>query len=295
MQLGVKLPHTGPTLETSSLSDHASRLEAAGFDSLWVGDHVVLPAAIASYYPSTAVRRATWPAAHTPYLETIVALAVAAASTTRVRLGTAVIVAAQRNPVLLAKQLAGVAHVSNGRLEVGVGAGWLREEFEALNAPFDRRGARMLEWIELMRTCWTGRPAEFAGENYYLPPDLFILPAPPTTIPVYVGGHSRRALQRAGTVGDGWLGQQFANELDPERLAGEVACVRAAATAAGRDPAGLRVILRIVNSASRAEHVAAHLNALAQAGVHEVIVETGPESGDAVADHSVLRDAADSV
>lgn len=290
MQLGVKLPHTGAAVASTPVPDRARALEAAGFDSLWVSDHVVLPSVMASPYPFAADGRATWPS-DTPYLETIVVLAAAAASTSRVRLGTAVLVVPQRNPVLLAKQLAGVAHLAGGRLDVGVGAGWLREEFDALAAPFEGRGERMVEWVEIMRACWTGRPAAHTGRGYRLPADLYVLPAPPEPIPVYVGGHSPRALRRAGAIADGWLGQQSALGFDTALLARETAAVRAAADAAGRNPAALRMVLRIVDSAGRADEVAAHLGALAAAGIDEVIVEVA-ESGDAAADHAVLRSAA---
>jgi probable F420-dependent oxidoreductase len=291
IQLGVKLPHTGAAVAADSVPARARELELAGFDSLWVSDHVVLPSVMASPYPFAADGRATWPS-DTPYLETVVVLAAAAAATTRVRLGTAVLVVPQRNPVLLAKQIASVAHIAGGRVELGVGAGWLREEFVALDAPFDGRGSRMLEWIAVMRACWTGRPPEFCGEHYHLPPDLLVLPTPPAAVPVYVGGHSPRALRRAGTIGDGWLGQQSALDLDHDLLAAEVVVVRAAAAAAGRDPATSRIVLRIVDSAGRADRVASCLADLAKAGVDEVIVEVDPRDGDPVADHSVLRDAA---
>jgi probable F420-dependent oxidoreductase len=293
MQLGVKLPHTGAAIGTSSVPARARDLEAAGFDSLWVSDHVVLPSVITSYYPFGPEGRVTW-AADTPYLEAVVVLAAAAAATTRVRLGTAVLVVPQRNPVLLAKQIASVALIADGRLDLGVGAGWLSEEFDALDAPFDRRGARMLEWIEIMRDCWTGRPAAHNGPHYRLTADLLVLPALPAPVPILVGGHSARALQRAGEIGDGWLGQQSALEFDTDLLAREIATVHAAAMAAGRDrPA--RIVLRIIDSAGRADQVAAALGALAAAGVDEVIVEVDPQSGDPVADHAVLRDAAEAL
>lgn len=294
IQLGVKLPHTGAAVASGSVPARARELEAAGFDSLWVSDHVVLPSVMASRYPFAADGRATWPA-DTPYLETIVVLAAAAAATSRARLGTAVLVLPQRNPVLLAKQIASVAQVAGGRVELGVGAGWLREEFEALDAPFDGRGARMLEWVALMRACWTGRPPEFPGHHYHLPPGIFALPAPPAPIPVYVGGHSPRALRRAGTIGDGWLAQQSALDFDLELLGAEVGVVRAAAAAAGHDPTAARIVLRVIDSAGRAGLVASRLADLAKAGVDEVIVEVDPRDGDAVADHAVLRDAAESL
>jgi probable F420-dependent oxidoreductase len=291
IQLGVKLPHTGAAVVDGSVPGRARELEEAGFDSLWVSDHVVLPSVMASRYPFAADGRATWPT-DTPYLESVVVLAAAAAATTRVRLGTAVLVLPQRNPVLLAKQVASVAQIAGGRVELGVGAGWLREEFDALDAPFDGRGARMLEWIDVMRACWTGRPPEFSGGHYHLPPDLLVLPTPPAPVPVYVGGHSPRALRRAGTAGDGWLAQQSALELAPELLAAEVGTVRAAAATAGRDPGATRIVLRVIDSAGRADVVASRLADLAKAGVDEVIVDVDPRAGDAVADHAVLRDAA---
>jgi probable F420-dependent oxidoreductase len=293
MQLGVKLPHTGAAVAVGGLPERARALEAAGFDSLWVSDHVVFPVETTSWYPFAADGRPTWPA-DTPYVETVVALAVAAASTERIRIGTAVLVVPQRNPLLLAKQLASVAHVSGGRLEVGIGAGWLREEFEALDAPFGGRGARMVEWVDIMRACWTGRPDEYLGKHYHLPADLVVLPAPPAPVPIYVGGHSPLALRRAATIADGWLGQQAADAFDTALLADEVAAVRRAADAADRDRSQLRVVLRVVNSAGRAAQVAAQLGALGKAGVDEVIVDVDPLNGDPVTDHDILRDAAES-
>ena len=294
MQLGVKLPHTGDAVAGGSVTESARALEAAGFDSLWVSDHIVLPDVMASPYPFAADGKATWPS-DTPYLETVVVLAAAAASTSRVRLGTAVLVVPQRNPLLLAKQLASVAHIAGNRLEIGVGAGWLREEFEALQAPFDGRGGRMVEWVQLMRSCWTGRPAAFESRNYRLPGGLYVLPTPPAPVPVYVGGHGSRALRRAATIGDGWLAQQSAESFDADGLAREISVIRTAAMDAGRDPGTLRMVLRIVDSAGRADRVAASLRALAKAGVNEVIIEVDPKAGDPVADHAVLRDAADSL
>jgi alkanesulfonate monooxygenase SsuD/methylene tetrahydromethanopterin reductase-like flavin-dependent oxidoreductase (luciferase family) len=143
-----------------------------------------------------------------------------------------------------------------------------------------------------MRACWTGRPPGLAGGHYRLPPGLLVLPAPPEPVPVHVGGHSPRALRRAGTIGDGWLAQQSALDLDTELLATEAGAVREAAAAAGRDPGALRIVARIVDSAGRADVVASRLADLAKAGVDEVIVDVDPVDGDAVADHAVLRDAA---
>ncbi|MBC6457878.1 TIGR03619 family F420-dependent LLM class oxidoreductase [Actinomadura sp. HBU206391] len=291
MRIGVKLPHTGNAAAGPSLAPHARELELAGFDSLWVSDHVVLPTVIESHYPFAADGKATWPT-DTPYLEALVALAAAAAVTERVRLGTAALVLPQRNPVLLAKQVASIDALSGGRVALGIGAGWLREEFNALDTPFDTRGARMVEWITLLRECWTGRPAARSGTHYNLPGDTLVLPTPAHAVPLYVGGHSPTALRRAAQLGDGWLAQQAVPDLDPARLADEIATIRSAASAAGRDPSDLQVVLRLVASAGRAGEVARRIGELGRAGVDEIIVDVDPLDGTAAADHDLLRDAA---
>jgi len=289
VRIGVKLPHTG-RIDPSSIPSRARDLEAAGFDSLWVSDHVVLPTVVRSAYPFSSDGSVTWPTDQ-PWVETIVTLAAAAAATSRARIGSGVLVAPQRNPVLLAKQTASLASLSDGRLDLGVGAGWLREEFEVLGSEFDNRGPRLEEWIGLLRSCWTGRPAPSEGPTYRLPPDVLMMPPPPP-VPLLVGGHSRAALRRAGQLGDGWLGQQSALAFDSAALARETAVVRAAATAAGRDGAASRTVLRIVDSADHAEAVADALASLSGAGVTEVVVDVDPFAGDPQATHALLREAA---
>jgi probable F420-dependent oxidoreductase len=291
MRIGVKLPHTGSAAPAAYLARRARELELAGFDSLWVSDHVVLPDVIESHYPFAADGKATWPTT-TPYLEALVSLAAAAAVTERVRLGTAALVLPQRNPVLLAKQIASIDALSAGRVALGIGAGWLREEFDALDMPFDNRGARMVEWIALLRDCWTGRPAAHSSAHYHLPGDTLVLPTPAHAVPLYVGGHSPTALRRAAQLGDGWLAQQALPALDPERLTGEIAGIRSTASTAGRDPSSLHVVLRLIESAGRAGEVARRIGELGRAGVNEIIVDVDPLDGDPVSDHELLRDAA---
>src|SRR3954454_14259916 len=248
MRIGAKLPNSGPL--SADIPAMAATLERAGFDSLWVADHIVMPETIRSHYPFAPDGRATWPT-DTPYVDALIALALAAAVTTRVRLGTAALVLPQRNPVELAKQAASIDVASNGRLELGVGAGWLAEEFAALNVPFERRGARMDEWIAILRECWTGRTRARSSEFYDLPEGTRCLPTP-SDIPVLIGGHSPAALRRAGR-NDGWLAQQDAQELDPAGLRFDG-----------------RVVLRIVGSLGHEELVAKRL---AELDVEEVIVD----------------------
>ena len=291
MRIGAKLPNSGPPAMELGVPAMAVALERAGVDSVWVSDHVVLPRRIESWYPFAEDGRATWPT-DSPYLEAMIALALAAAATERVRLGTAALVLPMRNPVMFAKQAASIDHASGGRLELGVGAGWLEEEFAALGAPFARRGARLAEWIAIARSCWTGEPAAVASEDYWLPEGILCLPRPAHDIPLLVGGHAEVALRRAGRIGDGWLGQQPCGALDAGELAAARATMLAAAEAAGRDASSLRVVLRIVESTGRVEEVAAALPALARAGVDEVIVDMRWDGGDLAADIALLRAAA---
>lgn len=292
MRVGAKLPNSGPLPLELGIPALARSLEEAGVDSIWVSDHVVMPGSIASRYPFAADGRATW-ASDAPYLEALIALALAAASTERVTLGTAVLVLPLRNPVMFAKQAASIDVASGGRLELGVGAGWLEEEFDALGAPFGRRGTRLAEWIAIARECWTGRPAARSSPDYELPADVLCLPPPAHEIPVLIGGHADVALRRAGELGAGWIGQQALDELAPAELSRCVAAVRAAAEDADRDPATLRMVLRIVGSTGRAADVAAALPALAEAGIDEVIADLSWDDGaDRTAEVATLRAAA---
>ena len=254
MRIGAKLPNSGPL--SADIPAAAVALERAGFDSLWVADHIVMPETITSPYPFGQV---TW-RTDTPYVDALIALALAAAVTTRVRLGTAARVLPQRNPVQLAKQAASIDVASGGRLELGVGAGWLAEEFAALGVPFERRGARMDEWIAILRECWKGRTEARSSEFYELPAGTLCLPVP-SDIPLLIGGHSPAALRRA-RANDGWLAQQDAGALDPSALRFDG-----------------RVVLRIVGSLGREALVAERLKAF---DVDEVIVDVPIDDADRV-------------
>ena len=154
LRIGAKLPNSGPLPVERGLPELARALEGAGFDSVWVSDHVVLPSTIESRYPFAADGRATWPT-DTPYFDALIALALAAAVTEHVGLGIAVLVLPLRHPVVAAKQLATIDVASRGRLRLGVGAGWLREETEAMGANFRLRWKLLRETTEAMRVCWT--------------------------------------------------------------------------------------------------------------------------------------------
>lgn len=279
MRIGAKLPNSGPLAVDPGIPQLARTLEQAGFDSLWVADHVVLPRVMESRYPFAADGRATW-ATDMPYFDSLVALALAAAVTERVGLGTGVLVLPQRQPVVTAKQVASIDAASGGRLTLGAGAGWLEEEFDALNVAFHTRGSRLEEWVTLLRACWTGTPEPFEGRHYTLPPDILCLPVPAHRISVLVGGHSKPAVRRAVTIGDGWLGQQSLGELDT----GEIRAVR--------DAGARQIVLRVVEAVGRGAELASRLGELAEAGVDEVIVDVDWSGGDPAAQLDALKSAA---
>ena len=207
------------------------RAEAAGFESLWGGEHVILPSKIESSYPYTADGKI--PAMpDTPIPDPLIWLAFAAAAAPSMRLGTCILIVPQRNPLILAKELATLDQLSGGKVELGLGVGWLQEEFEALGVPWERRGARNDEYIEAMRTLWSGPEVEFHGEFVDFP-TVTCSPRPvQPTIPILVGGDSDVAIRRAARLADGY----FPGEGDVDRLAALITRVRQAAEDAGRDP-----------------------------------------------------------
>jgi probable F420-dependent oxidoreductase len=276
IRLGAKLPHSGSLPVRLGLDQMAARLETAGFDSIWVSDHVVFPQRVPSGYPFSDDGRPTWPM-DVDYIEPLIALAAAAPATARAELGTSVLILPMRNPVYFAKQAACIDALCRGRLVLGVGAGWLREEFDALQMDFDSRGAVLDEWLEIARGCWTGNFGPFEGKFYQLPHAIYCRPAPVRMPPVLIGGHSRLALERAGRIADGWLAQLSMETLSEEAIASAVGTMRSA----GRSGLSYRAVLRISGADHRMDELARRLDSLASAGATEVIVDVdwGDEDG----------------
>ncbi len=178
--------------------------EAAGFDQVSLSDHVFQPARLDSTYPYSATGEPIFPPS-TPWPDVWVMTGALAQVTERIGFATHVYVLPARNPFVAAKAIGTAAYLSGGRVVLGVGAGWMREEFTQLEQPFERRGARMEEQIEVLRTLWRGGMVEHHGEFYDFDP-LEMAPAPPGPVPVLIGGHSEVALRRAARIGDGWMG-----------------------------------------------------------------------------------------
>jgi len=243
VEVGLRIPHTGARASPAFVREWCTTAEDAGFDSLWGVDHVVMPHRIESKYvlprkPATLADGAVADLL-SPNFELMTTMAFAAAVTSRIKLGTAVAVLPIRNAVLNARQLATVDRYSGGRLLYGVGVGWMKEEAEAMNMPWDRRGARSDEHIALLRALWTapGDHVEFHGEFWDIPP-MDPEPRPvQQPIPILIGGHSEVAIERAARLGDGWI----AADISPDRLREMLPLLKAAADRHGRDVASIPV------------------------------------------------------
>ena len=214
MRIGVSIPtRSGAT--GRDIRKFCVLAEDLGFASLWQGDHVVIPDRITSQYPYAYRFRPDiedlFP--DPGFMDAGTQLAFAAGCTEEMLLGTGVLVVPMRNPLVLAKQLATLAVVSEGRAIAGIGVGWMKEEFDALDAPFERRGERTDEYARIMQLLWSSeQPVSFDGEFYSFDP-LRFLPRPPGgRMPIWIGGQTDRALRRTAEYADGW----YAVELKPE-------------------------------------------------------------------------------
>jgi probable F420-dependent oxidoreductase len=254
--------------------------EAAGFESLWGGEHVILPDAIASKYPYTADGK--MPAEpDTPIPDPLIWLAFAAAAAPTMRLGTCILIVPQRNPLILAKELATLDQLSGGRVELGLGVGWMKEEFDALGVDWARRGARNDEYIAAMRALWAGPHAEFHGEFVDFNPAT-CSPRPVNgDIPILVGGDSDAAVRRAVKIADGY----FPGEGDFDRLGALITRVRQGAEDAGRDPDSIEINAMF---AAQMADPAASIEKMKELGVGRIMIPAfffaGPEGMDRMAE-----------
>jgi len=233
MKFGIAFANIVTFTQHEGLVTLAQSAEAAGFESLWTIEHVIYPEGYASQYPYDPSGKMMADAS-TPMPDPLIWLAFVAAATTELRLGTGIVILPQRNPVILAKELATLDSLSGGRVEFGIGVGWLKEEFEALGVPWPRRGARTDEYIEVMRALWDGDHASYQGEFVSFD-DVSSNPKPAQgRVPIHIGGHSRAAAERAGRLGDGFFpGKGEIGEL--------VDIVRQTAADHDRDPESIEI------------------------------------------------------
>lgn len=239
MQFAVLLPQFGSLARGADVRERIAQAATAadrlGYHVLWTAEHVVFPPKIATPYPYGG--EFPYPVTD-PILDVVSTLSYVAALTTRIRLGTAVMVLPYHHPIVLAKALATLDVLSNGRLLLGVAGGWLVEEFDLLGVPFRERGARTDEYLALLRALWTQQRVTFAGRWFRLTDAAFFpKPVQRPHPPIWIGGASPAALRRVARAGDGWI----AVPRSPGALAADVATIRRLAAEAGRDPAAIGV------------------------------------------------------
>jgi probable F420-dependent oxidoreductase len=241
VKLGFQLPNSGPLATAANIIDLGRKAEALAYHSVVVTDHVVVPWKIESRYPYNESGRFIVPADGN-YFEPLTLLSFVAGATSRLRVGTSVLVVPYRNPVLSAKMLATMDALSNGRLFVGVGGGWLAEEFVALGSPpFADRGRVTDEWLEIFVKLWTEPKASFIGRFYSFDEvGCFPQPVQKPYPPIYVGGNSRPALRRAAKYGQSW----HAFRVPARELPAKLNYLEEQRAACGRNTAGMGFSVR---------------------------------------------------
>jgi probable F420-dependent oxidoreductase len=264
MKFGLRYCNTARYADPTEAVALVQAAEAAGFESIWTVEHTIVPDGYASAYPYDPSGKMAGGRNDFPLPDPLIWMAFVAAATSKIKLATGILILPQHNPVLAAKQIATLDSLSRGRILLGIGVGWLQEEFAALGVPFAERGARTDEYIAAMRELWSADKPTFKG-RFVSFEGAYCRPQPVNkSVPIIVGGHSEPAARRAGRLGDGYFPARGA----PADL---IAIARKAAEAAGRDPDKLEI------TASMPDDVA-ELDALRRLGVSRVLV---PASGGA--------------
>ena len=274
MEFGIALPHIGTGASAEAVAEVAERAEGLGYDSLWALDRLLWPVRPASKYPGNP--RGELPAVMQTVYEPLTSLAFVAARTKTIRLGTSVLVAAYRSPVLAAKIGATLDALSGGRLILGLGAGWSADEFTAANQSIEERDGRTDEFIMAVRELWTANEPCFTGKYYRFPPSIFApRPVQKPHPPIWIGGNSKRAIRRAAELGDGW---HPTSRLAPAAFADEVKYLRRTAEQAGRDPNRITLSLRWnalpeLMDKSQTENIQQTLRGYRDAGVRHICLD----------------------
>jgi probable F420-dependent oxidoreductase len=233
MRMGVIAPFVDGLITSGAfLSDYAGVLEECGVESVWTVEHVVVAETYESRYPYSASGRMAGAPGSVPMPDPLELLAFLACASSALRLGTAMVVAPLHSPAVLAKRVATVDRLSGGRVELGLGIGWQREEYAAVGAPFRDRGRRLEECIEAMRALWADHPASYSGKHVSFSRVYSEPPPEKGRVPVILGGHSDPAVERAGRMADGW----FPFTVGAEEFATKADLVRRAAVENGRRP-----------------------------------------------------------
>jgi probable F420-dependent oxidoreductase len=269
VRVGVLIGTAGSEAARLTVGRDAQTAEAAGFDTVWTFDHVLMPTALDTPYPFTDSGDILWEL-DDPWFDTLIWLTAIAVSTSTVEIGTNVMVAGLRHPIELAKQIATIDQLAGGRFSFGVGAGWLVEEFEALGIPAASRGRRLDEILHLLRSAWTGALLPTSGEHFNLTRAVHMSPTPAHDIPVLVGGLSTAALRRVARLRAGWIAEVRPSQ-DPVVAIGEG--VRQIHAHAEKFGLPYEAPLRVVYNANEPLDVLnGRLDALLDAGVTDIAI-----------------------
>ena len=233
MNVGVSVPLPAYLVDVGFMARTA---EALGFESFWCAEHPFIPVQSASRFPGS--EDGIIPESYSHFVDPFVALARASGTTTRIKLGTGIVLVPERHPLLLAKEVSTLDHFSGGRFLFGIGAGWLREETEIMGGDFDHRWTQTRESVLAMKELWTKPEAEFHGRYYNFPPvRSYPKPKQKPHPPVILGGGAKRVLERVVAWGDGWL----PNRITPDQLRESRATLDRLAKDAGRDPDAITI------------------------------------------------------
>jgi len=266
MKFGLRYASLGKYSNGPAAVELAKAAEEAGFDSIWTVEHVVVPRDYQSTYPYSPTGRMGAGLEDFPIPDPLIWLAYVASATRTLKLGTAILILPQRNPVVTAKAIATLDHLAGGgRVLLGIGVGWLAEEFATLGVPFEDRGPRTDEYVAAMRTLWHDECASFHGRFVNFD-NVFCRPLPPQRrIPIIVGGDTPAAARRAGRLGDGYFPARGASD----QLFDEM---RRAAEAGGRDPSAIELTVSAPQDPKDIE-------ALAKRGIARVAVPISSGAG----------------
>ncbi len=236
MKFGVMFANVGPMAYAEGAVAIAQAAEAGGVESLWTVEHTIVPAGYQSTYPYSPTGRMPGPE-DSDIPDPLIWLTYVAASTSTIRLGTGILILPQRNPIVLAKEVATLDRLSGGRVELGIGVGWLEEEFDAIGVSFADRGKRTDDYVAALRALWTQDEATHHGTHSSF--DKAISRPRPTqsSVPIVVGGPSKAAARRAGRLGDGF----FPGRGSHEDLKALIDVMRATAVEHGRDPDAIEI------------------------------------------------------
>ena len=237
MKFGLMYANAGPFGFPDNLAHLARTAEDVGIESLWAVEHVVIPVGYRSVYPYSPSGKIPGPE-NIPLLDPLLALTFAAAVTKKLRLATGILLLPQRHPIYVAKEVATLDVLSNGRVILGIGVGWLREEFEALGIPFEDRAARTAEAVRALRSLWKETPEAFAGKYFRWPPlESNPKPVQRPGVPIVVGGHTPLAVRRAARYGDGF----FPGVDTAEKLKAILATLGEECARRGRNPREIEI------------------------------------------------------